>query len=329
MCRSLDFHRATEVIEIGQELAAIALDSLASGDGSERLEIRRRAGAHRRPCRRPACADGIRHAGSSGLARTRPARRRRRTTPASRPGTRRSRRRHRDRTATGAFSPGGHQRHHRIAVLRGHQVHGADDSAVDVAPVADGHRRPHAGHRAAGRDRVDELNPGSRSNTTSSPVSVSMAVTRSTRSGQSCDGSRCAITVAADRLGDGRGVHRHAPKSVAAAALGCPVLERGQEQRGDVVDTRDGGQLAGARRQSDGRTARRARRRLPDLRHHRRTRRRADQHVGVQQCVRGCFGGSSAMPVKTPVSQAIPASPPPASTSARLVGTVRPRFRGV
>jgi NTE family protein len=28
VCRSLDFHRANEVIEIGQELASIALDSL-------------------------------------------------------------------------------------------------------------------------------------------------------------------------------------------------------------------------------------------------------------------------------------------------------------
>ena len=33
VCRSLDFHRATEVIEIGQELAAVALDALG-GDGS-------------------------------------------------------------------------------------------------------------------------------------------------------------------------------------------------------------------------------------------------------------------------------------------------------
>ena len=32
VCRTLDFHRATEVIEIGHELAAIALDSLAAGD---------------------------------------------------------------------------------------------------------------------------------------------------------------------------------------------------------------------------------------------------------------------------------------------------------
>ena len=32
VCRTLDFHRATEVIEIGHELAAIALDSFAAGD---------------------------------------------------------------------------------------------------------------------------------------------------------------------------------------------------------------------------------------------------------------------------------------------------------
>ena len=30
VCRSLDFHRATEVIEIGQELAAVALDALGA-----------------------------------------------------------------------------------------------------------------------------------------------------------------------------------------------------------------------------------------------------------------------------------------------------------
>ena len=36
--------------------------------------------------------------------------------------------------------------------------------------------------------------PESRSSTSSSPVATSMAVTRSTRSGQSCDGSRCAMT---------------------------------------------------------------------------------------------------------------------------------------
>jgi NTE family protein len=32
VCRSLDFHRANEVIEIGQELASIALDSLDALD---------------------------------------------------------------------------------------------------------------------------------------------------------------------------------------------------------------------------------------------------------------------------------------------------------
>ncbi len=31
VCRSLDFHRATEVIEIGQELAAVALDAMTEG----------------------------------------------------------------------------------------------------------------------------------------------------------------------------------------------------------------------------------------------------------------------------------------------------------
>ncbi|CFE34474.1 Uncharacterised protein [Mycobacterium tuberculosis] len=36
---------------------------------------------------------------------------------------------------------------------------------------------------------------------------------------------------------------------------------------------------------------------------------------------RAAAGDSSAMPRKTPVSQAIPASPPPANTSARLVVT--------
>ena len=34
VCRSLDFHRAAEVMEIGQELAAVALDALGA-DGSD------------------------------------------------------------------------------------------------------------------------------------------------------------------------------------------------------------------------------------------------------------------------------------------------------
>ena len=32
VCRSLDFHRAAEVIEIGQELASVALDTLERAD---------------------------------------------------------------------------------------------------------------------------------------------------------------------------------------------------------------------------------------------------------------------------------------------------------
>jgi NTE family protein len=34
-CRSLDFHRADEVIAVGRELASGALDSLSDGSGDE------------------------------------------------------------------------------------------------------------------------------------------------------------------------------------------------------------------------------------------------------------------------------------------------------
>ncbi len=65
-CRSLEFYRADEVIDIGQELAAAALDALG-GAGSNAVGTARRDRASRRPCSRPAWADGIRQAGSSGL----------------------------------------------------------------------------------------------------------------------------------------------------------------------------------------------------------------------------------------------------------------------
>ena len=56
-----------------------------------------------------------------------------------------------------------------------------------------------------------------------------------------------------------------------------------------------------------------------ELRGHRRPRRGTEQHVGVEQGARAASGASSAMPRRMPVSQAMPANPPPASTSPRFV----------
>jgi NTE family protein len=69
-CRSLEFHRAAEVINVGRELAAEALKETREGKGRKLIQTPRNsatAPATHRPCSRPARADGARQAGSSGF----------------------------------------------------------------------------------------------------------------------------------------------------------------------------------------------------------------------------------------------------------------------
>ena len=106
-----------------------------------------------------------------------------------------------------------------------------------------------------------------RSSTTSSPVAVSIAVTRSTRSGQSCAGSRWAMT--SRRTGSATVVSGQRDRADALQLLllrGVRDRHRGDEERRDVVDVDTGVEFAGRRRRPGGRTNRLARRRCRTVR---------------------------------------------------------------
>ena len=104
----------------------------------------------------------------------------------------------------------------------------------------------------------------SRSKTTSSPVAVSIAVIRSTRSGHSCDGSRCAITSRRTASGDGVGGQRDRADLLQLLGRGGVRRQhRGDEQLGDVVDGDAGVDLVTTPRRSAGRTTRRGPAPLP------------------------------------------------------------------
>ena len=75
------------------------------------------------------------------------------------------------------------------------QVDCAADPAVHVAPFPDRHRRPCSRYRATSGHRVDQVDAGIPVEYNEfSRCAISMAVTRSTRSGQACAGSRWAMT---------------------------------------------------------------------------------------------------------------------------------------
>ena len=172
-CRSLEFHRAAEVIDLGRELAAKALDGCRNTLTSRNSVT---AAANRRPCSRPASADGSRHRGSSRLgpkaasdsssAKTAKVRARKAAISAAVPLL----------NGDGVDSLAGTSTT-AVAVCR----HGRLTELVtppSMSGGADGHRRPGAGHRAAGGYRVDQFHPGRESNTTNSAVAVSIAVIR-------------------------------------------------------------------------------------------------------------------------------------------------------
>ena len=108
-CRSLDFHRATEVIEIGQELAPLALDAWtrSTRQRQSRSGTSATRGASRRPWTRPARADGTRHAGSSGLGPKAASDSSSANTASVAPGNASIFGRGRPRTATVTFTPDG------------------------------------------------------------------------------------------------------------------------------------------------------------------------------------------------------------------------------
>ena len=126
----------------------------------------------------------------------------------------------------------------------------------------------------------------SRSKATSSPVPMSIAVMRSSRSGQSCDGNRWAITsrrTASDTVGVERAT---APMRCSfCVRRGVGVGERVQKQRGDVVDVDAGVDLLGCA--SDLTLVQLVEAQATaELGGDRRTGRCAEQHVGIQQRAR-------------------------------------------
>ena len=159
-CRSLEFHRAAEVIEIGQELAATALDTRRSpaavADESDAEEPR-----HSRPPRAGPARDrraptgsgtpdragcGPNAASDASSAKTASVSPGKAAISATAPSPNGDGDELADGTSTTTASQSAAADH----------VDGAADTAVHEAAVADRHRRPRPGHRAAGGDRIDQ-----------------------------------------------------------------------------------------------------------------------------------------------------------------------------
>ena len=156
-CRSLEFHRAEEVIDVGHELAAPAPTQAPSRSLISRAGTRRPRRPRGDPVRAPRVptAPGTRGRADSGRTR------RATSSSAKTPNA---------RTAEAAISAAGppterrrriltrrHQHDDDVAVGGQCQVDRAADPAVHVAPFADRHRWPRARHCAAGGHRVDQL----------------------------------------------------------------------------------------------------------------------------------------------------------------------------
>lgn len=89
---------------------------------------------------------------------------------------------------------GGHQNHGGITIVGDTKVDRAGHPAIHVAAAGNCHRRPRPGTEQLAATASTSATFDSRWKTTNSPVAMSIAVTRNTRSGQSCDGKRWAIT---------------------------------------------------------------------------------------------------------------------------------------
>ena len=117
--------------------------------------------ACRRPCSRPASADGMRHAGSSGLGPNAATDSSSAKTPNADPSKSAISAAASPPNGDGVFLARRHQHHRHLAVGGQRKVDGAAHSAVHVSPAPDRHRRPGARYGATGGHRVDQLDTGS------------------------------------------------------------------------------------------------------------------------------------------------------------------------
>lgn len=166
--------------------------------------------------------------------------------------------------------------------------------------------------------------PDAGSNTVSSPVSTSIAVSRNARRGHRCDGNRAAIT----RRRTGAGTVSVA-SATAPMRRNCWRVLSSESSYGSARAVRNSSVMASTSTPESisGEEAATCRSnsasRVWPLHSWAATAEPADVPTSTSDSVssRAAAGDSSAMPRRTPVSQAIPAIPPPASTRARLVVT--------
>jgi hypothetical protein len=242
--------------------------------------------ATRRPCSRPARADGTRHAGSSGLAPNA-------VSDSSSANTSNGEPRNASISAAppppngdGADRPAGTSTHSHVAITGERQVDRAAHPAVPVAPVTDRHRRPGARHGAARGHRVDERDARP-------PVERDQLAAGRVDRGDPQHAVRPLMR--RQSPGDHRTSHRLGHRGCRQCGLANPLQllsgrrvglgHGGHEQVGDVVDVdagidlrRRGGHLPVEQRvQADS---------AAQLGGHRRAGRRAQQHVGLQLCLR-------------------------------------------
>ena len=265
--------------------------------------------------RRAPTAPGMR--GPADWGRTPPTTRRRRTRPDNGRGRRRPRRPGRDRTATAPpcpMAPARRPRSQSAASFR-FIVLPTPPSMYRRSPIVTGGHAPGTAQLAA--TASISSTPDFRSNATSSPVPMSIAVMRRSRSGQSCDGNRWAITsrrTASDTVAVVSQPHRCGRSFCALVASGSESASRNSSVMSSMSTL---GLISFdvpliCRSYSSSRP-----RPLPSCAA---TADPAEVPTSTSESssVRAASAASSSMPRRMPISQAMPASPPPAST--------RPRF---
>ena len=190
--------------------------------------------ATRRPCSRPASADGTRHAGSSGFGPNAATEDSSAKTLNADPWKSAISAAASPANGDGVSSPRA-PAPPPITVLNEREVDGAAHPAVHVAPASYRHRRPDARDGATGGHRVDQLDTDARSNATSSPVAVSIAVIHHGPASRATAGGGRSPRAGRPRQRSRSIAPPH--RCVAASRRSsCSAHHRGDEQLDDGVD---------------------------------------------------------------------------------------------